>query len=487
MTRKTWPMRARIRDEGSGPARVDIYDDIGAGGWFSEGYTPSSFADAIKGVSGPLDIHINSAGGDVSDGIAIASAIRNYPGKKRTVVDGLAASIASVIAQAGDERVVEPGAMLMIHDPFTGVTGNADELRKTAETLDKHGDNLAAQYAAKAGGTPGEWRDVMKQERWYTADDAVTAGLADRVGSEAARLPQGVDLEALAASAPGRVMAALRTLPVAPAAAMAPGTCKTCKGKGKLKHAVRGGDGPMCPSCEGTGTYPPGGGGGAQDRAADAGKPKGKPYKPKPYSREAWEDTQCPVCQKFNDQDSSYCGQCGTKLAGRTDVKEVPQPGGKPAAGLTGDDVRAILREEVARAASRLPVRDAIPGAVKRAFKKQVKKDPTSDLGAAVHRLSEWAASGSYPTGCSHADLKWMYDQICAELQDRDPDSDAGGNFPSAPSGSARHGAARVMDCKALTDALAAIAKAAGGKDAGGKDVSGRSLEQVRAALKGAR
>ena len=70
----TYPMRARIRNDGNGPARVDIFDDIGAGGWFSDGFTPASFADAIMGVSGPLDVHINSGGGDVADGIAIASA-----------------------------------------------------------------------------------------------------------------------------------------------------------------------------------------------------------------------------------------------------------------------------------------------------------------------------------------------------------------------------------------------------------------------------
>lgn len=280
---KAYPMKARIRNEGTGPARVDIFDDIGAGGWFSEGYTPSSFADAIKGVSGPLDIHINSGGGDVADGIAIASAIRGYPGPKRTVVDGMAASIASVIAQAGDERIVEPGAMLMIHDPLTAMVGNEADFLKTAETLGKHGDNLAQQYADRAGGTPASWRDVMRAEAWYTADEAVAAGLADRVGTAAAQLPQGLNVDELAAHAPARIMAVLRAMPraAAPAGgspqAAAPGeetpVCRTCDGRGTVAHPATGQKTMQCPGCTGTGLYDPDGDGDGDGAPADTPSP----------------------------------------------------------------------------------------------------------------------------------------------------------------------------------------------------------------------
>ena len=345
----TYPMRARIRNEGSGPARVDIYDDIGAGGWFSEGYTPASFADAIKGVSGPLDVHINSGGGDVSDGIAIASAIRAYPGRKRTVVDGMAASIASVIAQAGDERIVEPGAMLMIHDPLTACMGNQADFLKVAETLGKHGDNLAQQYADRAGTkSAAEWRDVMRQEAWYTADEAVAAGLADRVGTAEARLPQGVDIEMLAAHAPARIMAALRALPKAAAG----DSCKTCGGSGRLKHPGSGKNGMKCPGCGGTGVYTPGddddGGGqgddegmelGAQDRLRSAAA---KPYEPQPYHRDPDENVECPVCHLFDDTDAKFCDQCGGKLEGRDDVRVIPAA----AAAASGTRVRGASAPE---------------------------------------------------------------------------------------------------------------------------------------------
>jgi len=493
---KTYPMKARIRNEGAGPARVDIFDDIGAGGWFSEGYTPASFADAIKGVSGPLDVHINSGGGDVADGIAIASAIRAYPGPKRTVVDGMAASIASVIAQAGDERIVEPGAMLMIHDPLTACMGNQEDFLKVAETLGKHGDNLAQQYAARAGGTPEQWRDVMRQEAWYTADEAVAAGLADRVGTAEARLPRGVDVEQLAARAPGRVMAALRAMPQAkaPSAAADDGPpCKTCGGSGRLPHPGTGKAGVKCPGCGGSGTYDPGAGDddddtgdddeGMQDRLRNAA---GKPYEPQPYKRTADENVQCPACQKFSDDDARYCGQCATQLVGRTDVHEAPlAPAAR--AGMDAGQLRAFLRDEL-RAAG--VIRDSLPDDVKSTFLKDLKDDTPVDIAAGMRRLSQWAASGSYPTGTTYDDLKWFYDQCAAELQSRDPDSDAGGNFP--PEGKPASDSLRtaILDCHALMAALATLREAAGdgdgdgAKDGASDDIFGAAaLEQYRAAM----
>ena len=95
-----YPIKCQIRAE-AGITRVDVYDDIGEGGWFSEGVSAKSFAAQMAGVKGALEVHINSGGGDVFDGISIGNAIRAHKGKVTTVVDGLAASIASVITQAG--------------------------------------------------------------------------------------------------------------------------------------------------------------------------------------------------------------------------------------------------------------------------------------------------------------------------------------------------------------------------------------------------
>ncbi|QDN57382.1 head maturation protease, ClpP-related [Streptomyces sp. S1D4-20] len=207
------PLKARISAQ-AGVTRVDVYDDIGEGGWFSEGLTAKSFANQLAGLSGPLEVHINSGGGDVWDGISIKNAIETHNGSVTTVVDGIAASIASVIAQAGTERVMMPGSMLMIHEAFTYAAGNSAELAKTAATLDEVSANLAAIYARAAGGTAEQWRAAMKEETWYTADQAVEAGLTDRVGDGQAALPVGFDVAAFA-DVPGRIAAQLRTLPQA--------------------------------------------------------------------------------------------------------------------------------------------------------------------------------------------------------------------------------------------------------------------------------
>lgn len=202
------PLKCRIRAAEAGVTRVDVYDDIGGGGWLDGGLTAKSFAAQLEDVRGALDVHINSGGGDVFDGIAISQAIRAHKGKVTTVVDGIAASIASVIAQAGGQRVVQPGAMVMIHDAFGACIGNAAEMTKMAETLGQVSDNIAGIYASRAGGTAESWRDSMRAETWYTADEAVAAGLADRVGDGDAQLPDGLDLAAFA-MVPGRIAAAM--------------------------------------------------------------------------------------------------------------------------------------------------------------------------------------------------------------------------------------------------------------------------------------
>lgn len=280
------PLKARISAQ-AGVTRVDVYDDIGEGGWFSEGLTAKSFTNQLASVTGPLEVHINSGGGDVWDGISIKNAIESHKGPVTTVVDGIAASIASVIAQAGTERVMMPGSMMMIHEAFTVAAGNAAELAKTSATLDEVSANLAGLYARSAGGTAEDWRAAMKEETWYTAEQAVEAGLADRVGDGDAMLPAGLDVAAFA-EVPGRIAAQLRTLP----RAAAPGKPEPSEQQ-------------------------------PRPAAADGGSP----YEPKPYHRDTDETVECPVCDKYNAADARFCDQCGTKLVGRDDVSEAENSG----------------------------------------------------------------------------------------------------------------------------------------------------------------
>lgn len=176
----------RITNLGGGTASLYIYDEIG---WF--GVTASDLVDELSQLTGvtAIDLHINSPGGDVFDGLAIMNCLRAHPANVTTYVDGIAASIASVIAMAGDRIVMGAHSQFMIHEGSGLCIGDADDMRKTAELLDFQSDNIAGVYAAKAGGTPEEWRTRMRAETWFTAEEAVAAGLADEVTKRPASEP----------------------------------------------------------------------------------------------------------------------------------------------------------------------------------------------------------------------------------------------------------------------------------------------------------
>lgn len=164
---------------GDGPATVHVYDEIGY--W---GITASDFVRDLSAVTASeIELHLNSPGGDVFDGIAISNALRQHRAQVTVYVDALAASIASVIAMGGDRIVMTPGSQMMIHDGLCLCIGNAADMRETADFLDQQSDNIASIYAARAGGTAAEWRARMTAETWYTAEEAVAAGLADEVSS----------------------------------------------------------------------------------------------------------------------------------------------------------------------------------------------------------------------------------------------------------------------------------------------------------------
>lgn len=157
-------------------AEVMIYDSIG--GWF--GVYADEFIDEIRGITAPkIRVRLNSPGGSVFEGIAIANALRAHPATVTVQVDGLAASIASVIAMAGDRVEMAPNSMLMIHEASGVCMGDMAEMEKMAEVLGLISTNIAGAYAARAGGDAATWRDAMRAETWYLPDAAVEAGLAD--------------------------------------------------------------------------------------------------------------------------------------------------------------------------------------------------------------------------------------------------------------------------------------------------------------------
>lgn len=145
------------------------------------GVSAESVAKALRTMSGPVAVRIDSPGGDVFGGRAMAQAIREYPDGVTVHIDGLAASIASIIAIAGSKIIAAPGSMMMIHKAWTMAIGNSEELITTAALLEKIDGTLADSYATKAGGDAADWLTAMKAETWYTADEAIAAGLIDEL------------------------------------------------------------------------------------------------------------------------------------------------------------------------------------------------------------------------------------------------------------------------------------------------------------------
>lgn len=174
---------------GSSSATLMLYDEIGF--W---GITAKAVSDALQDLDvDELVVRINSPGGEVWDGLAMYHTLVDHKATVKVIVDGVAASAASIVAMAGDEIVMNLGTEMMIHDPWGIAIGNADVMTETAKRLATSADNLADIYTARAGGDHKSWRKAMAAETWYTAQEAVDAGLADSVGHQPEDQPAEAD------------------------------------------------------------------------------------------------------------------------------------------------------------------------------------------------------------------------------------------------------------------------------------------------------
>lgn len=160
---------------------IYIYSEIGDG-WFG-GMSAASFADALKSVGkvDTLDVYINSPGGNLFDGIAIYNQLARFEARKIVHVDALAASIASVIAMAGDTIKMAANAQMMIHDPWGVVVGTSEDMRRTAETMDQCRDTILDTYVARAKCDRDECQKWMSDETWMRASTALERGFCDEI------------------------------------------------------------------------------------------------------------------------------------------------------------------------------------------------------------------------------------------------------------------------------------------------------------------
>lgn len=163
-------------------ATMRIYgpvDDWGA----PFGISADEFGTALASLGDvkTINLHIHSPGGAAFEGTAIKNQLQQHPATVNVIVDGLAASAASMIAMAGDTVTMAPSAQMMVHDASALVVGQSSDMQTMAARLESVSQSYAQAYAAKAGGSVADWRAAMQPETWFTAAEAVEAGLADKV------------------------------------------------------------------------------------------------------------------------------------------------------------------------------------------------------------------------------------------------------------------------------------------------------------------
>lgn len=181
------PKYLEVKQLANKEADMFIDGEIVTDEWYDDETSASGFRDALKelGDVNTINLHINSPGGSVFEGIAIYNMLKMHKAKVNVYVDGLAASIASVIAMSGDAIFMPSNSMLMIHNPWTWAQGNAQELRKQADDLDKICEASKQTYLDKAGDKldPDTLQELLNAETWLTAKEAYDYGLADEVVS----------------------------------------------------------------------------------------------------------------------------------------------------------------------------------------------------------------------------------------------------------------------------------------------------------------
>ena len=180
-TKKTnWLYYALAASAGE-TATIQIFDQIGEDWFGGSGLSGKQFSDVLNEVgNGPLLVEINSPGGNVWDGLSIYNQLRGRRAPVTTRVVGIAASIASIIALAGDRVEMADAALMMIHDPSGMASGTSEDMRKMADALDQHAQVLVGVYAKKTNRSPESIRAAMKAETWFTTAEAIQFGLVDK-------------------------------------------------------------------------------------------------------------------------------------------------------------------------------------------------------------------------------------------------------------------------------------------------------------------
>lgn len=172
------PYAIRNADGSDGkPAELRIYTQIGVWGISEEEFA----AELAEVTADEIVVSISSPGGDVFSGVAIYNALRQHPARVTTRVDGVAASIASVVVQAGDHRAMTSHSQMMVHEAWGFAVGPAEDLRELADLLERQNDVIAGIYADRGSKSRSHYLRMMQAETWMTDREAISQGLADEI------------------------------------------------------------------------------------------------------------------------------------------------------------------------------------------------------------------------------------------------------------------------------------------------------------------
>lgn len=188
--KKFWNFKAL--DENT--AELMLYGEISDISWWGDEVTPKQFKEDLDALGDidTLNVYINSPGGDVFAGQAIYSMLKRHKATINVYVDGLAASIASLIAMAGDKVIMPANAMMMVHNPWTFAYGNANDFRKLADDMDKIRDSMVVAYESRSALTTDEIIELLDAETWLSAEDCLEYGFCDEI-EEAKEMAACVD------------------------------------------------------------------------------------------------------------------------------------------------------------------------------------------------------------------------------------------------------------------------------------------------------
>lgn len=171
--------RGAFRAEGSTIFLHDVIVGSETEAQWWGGVSPEAFAKALAAIDGDVTVRINSPGGDVFGARAMVQAMREHAGTVNVIVDGWAASAASVVAVAGDRVTMAEGAFMMIHKSWTITVGNSEDHSKSGNLLEQIDASLAETYATRGKLSAEEFAAMMAAETWLNPDAAIEAGLAD--------------------------------------------------------------------------------------------------------------------------------------------------------------------------------------------------------------------------------------------------------------------------------------------------------------------